>query len=264
MTKPSGPVLRAGNRVEILLSLFTQPFLKEKQHSTPVLPCECTKRLLAAEPAARPIQGSNCRQVMDWRAGHISNDRPGSNGGTSVTAIVLCILWLLWPVIAFTGGLSYPIFAGLAALVLLPSALHSLRPRIYMAALLVFFIFAGVSATWSPQEVRLVDFDFVHMKFAVRSEMIRVGLLVVAIGCLIAAASTLDLRGRIWVTRAARASLIIQLILVTTLSLYEKQALDLPPASCRSRGRASRTSRATPSSWWLQPRCLRLTSPMAA
>ena len=97
-----------------------------------------------------------------------------------MTAIVLCILWLLWPLIAFTGGLSYPIFAGLAALVLLPSALHSLRPRIYMAALLAFFVFVGVSATWSPQPVRLVDFDFAHMKFAVRSEMIRVGLLVVA------------------------------------------------------------------------------------
>ena len=109
-----------------------------------------------------------------------------------MTAIVLCILWLLWPVIAFTGGLSYPIFAGLAALVLLPSALHSLRPRIYMGALLAFLVFVGISATWSPQAVRLVDFDFVHMKFAVRSEMIRVGLLVVAIGCLMAAANNLE------------------------------------------------------------------------
>ena len=143
-----------------------------------------------------------------------------------MTTIVLCILWLLWPVIAFTGGLSYPIFAGLAAVALLPAALKSVRPRVYMGALLAFFVFAGVSAFWSPRHGGLVDFDFAHMKFAVRSEMIRVGLLIVAIGALIAATNSLDAWGRVWVTRAARAALLVQLAVVTLLTLYEAQALN--------------------------------------
>lgn len=96
-----------------------------------------------------------------------------------------------------------------------------------MFPLLVFFIYCGVSAIWSPREVALVDLDFTKMKFAVRSEMLRVGLLLVAIGVLIAAASRLSEERKLMVTRIASVALALQLVIVIVLSLFEADALRL-------------------------------------
>lgn len=150
-----------------------------------------------------------------------------SAGRTALTTATLCLLWALWPAIAFMGGLGFVALAGVAALVLAPSAVRAMRPKLYIGALLAFFVFVGISAMWSPRDVPLVEFDFGKMKFAVRSEMIRVGLLVVAVGALMAAASRMGEEGRRRVAQVASFALIVQLVVLVLLALFEEQALQL-------------------------------------
>lgn len=142
-------------------------------------------------------------------------------------AFVLSFVWILWPLLTFAGGLGLGSLMGVAALACSVSAVRGFRPRVYLLPLLAFFIFCGVSAMWSPREMALVDFDFSKMKFAVRSEMLRVGLLLVAVGALIAAASRLTDGRRRWVTRIAYAALIAQLVVVVLVSAFEADALRL-------------------------------------
>lgn len=123
--------------------------------------------------------------------------------------------------------MGFTILSGLAALLLLPSAVRSLRPRIYVGALLLFLAYAGVSATWSPREIVLLEFDFVAMKFAVRSEMIRLGLLVLAIGGLMAAASRMSEAGRRRLAVVSQAMFLVQIGVLVLLALFENQALEL-------------------------------------
>lgn len=144
-----------------------------------------------------------------------------------MTTVVLGVLWALWPFVALAGGLAFSSLTGLAALLLLPAAFRSLRPRLYIIALLAFFVFTGVSVMWSPREQVLVDFDFGAMKFAVRSEMLRVGLQVVALGGLIAAAMRLGEPGRRTVQRIASTAIIAQLLIMVALTLFENQILDM-------------------------------------
>lgn len=143
-----------------------------------------------------------------------------------MTTFILCVVWVLWPVLAFVGGLGFAILSAVAVILLLPSALRSMRPRLYMVALLAFLVFAGVSASWSPREVALVDFDFSKLRFDVRSEMIRVGLLVVAIGGLMAAASRMTETGRRRLATVAHAALVVQLIGLVVVTVLETQALE--------------------------------------
>lgn len=140
-------------------------------------------------------------------------------------ALVLSFVWVLWPLLTFAGGLGLGSIAGLAALLCSASAFRALRLQAYMFPLLAFFIFCGVSAMWSPREAALVDIDFTNMKFAVRSEMLRVGLLLVAIGVLIAVASRLSEDRKQRVTRIASVALALQLVVVVVLSLFEADAL---------------------------------------
>lgn len=140
-------------------------------------------------------------------------------------AFVLSFVWALWPLLTFAGGLGLGSVAGLAALLCSASAFRTLRPQAYMAPLLAFFIFCGVSAIWSPREAALVDLDFTKMKFAVRSEMLRVGLLLVAIGVLMAVAWRLSEERKRMVTRIASVALALQLTVVVVLSLFEADAL---------------------------------------
>lgn len=125
------------------------------------------------------------------------------------------------------GGMGFTILSGLAALLLLPSAFRSMKPRIYVGALATFFIFAGVSAAWSPREMLLVEFDFASMQFAVRSETIRVGLLFLAIGSLMAAASHMDEAGRRRLAAVSEVALLMQLGVLVLLALFESQTLEL-------------------------------------
>jgi len=116
--------------------------------------------------------------------------------GRSVTIYVLGALFVLWPLVSRAGGLAFSTLTGLAALLLLPSIARSLRPRLYFLALLAFFVFAGVSTLWSPREQVLVSIDLDKMQFAIRSEMLRVGLQILALGGLIAAAMQMSERDK--------------------------------------------------------------------
>gem|GEM_PF-130594 len=144
-----------------------------------------------------------------------------------MTFFVFALIWVLWPVIAFMGGLGFSIAAGLGAILLLPVAIRSVRPRLYAVALLFFLVYAGASAGWSPRPTVLVEFDFTAMKFAVRSEMIRVGLLLLALGVLIAAALRLNEASRRRLAVLSQVMLIVQVGVLITLALFEQQALDL-------------------------------------
>ena len=148
-------------------------------------------------------------------------------GGVRLPAFVLSFIWILWPLLTFAGGLGLGSLMGLAALVCSVSAVRGFKAQAYLLPLLAFFLFCGVSAMWSPREMALIDFDFSRMKFAVRSEMLRVGLLLVAVGALIAAASRLTDERRRLVTRIATAALLAQLVVVVLVSAFEADALRL-------------------------------------
>lgn len=142
-----------------------------------------------------------------------------------MTTVVLGALWALWPLIALAGGLAFSVLSGLAALLLLPVIARSLRPRLYFLALVAFFVFTGVSALWSPREQVLVEIDFGELQFAVRSEMLRVGLQILAQGALLAAAMRLNDRGRGMVQGIAHIALGVQLAMLVVLTVFEQQIL---------------------------------------
>jgi peptidoglycan/LPS O-acetylase OafA/YrhL len=137
------------------------------------------------------------------------------------------MLWVMWPILSLAGGLGYSVLTGLAALALLPSVARSLRPRLYFLALLAFFIFAGVSALWSPRDQVLASLDFGRMQFSIRSEMVRVGLQVVALGGLIAAALRLDDASKARLQGIAHGALLAQMVLLVILTLFEQQILQM-------------------------------------
>lgn len=144
-----------------------------------------------------------------------------------MTTIVLGALWALWPFIALAGGLAFSSLTGLAALLLLPVIARSFRPRLYFALLVVFLIYTGVTAMWSPRDQVLVNFDFGKMQFAIRSEMIRVGLQILALGGLIGAALSLDDARKARVQAIAHVALFLQLLILVVLTMFEQQILQM-------------------------------------
>ncbi len=144
-----------------------------------------------------------------------------------MTTVVLGALWVLWPFIALAGGLGFSLLTGLAALLLLPVVARSLRPRLYFVLLVAFFIYTGVTVIWSPRDQVLVNFDFDKMQFAVRSEMLRVGLQVLALGGLIGAAMRLDDAAKTRVQRIAHIALFFQLLILVVLTVFEQQILQM-------------------------------------
>lgn len=143
-----------------------------------------------------------------------------------MTTVVLGALWVLWPFVALAGGLGFSILVALAAVLLLPSVARSLRPRLYFAVLLAFFVYAGVSAIWSPREQVLIEIDFSQLQVSVRSEMLRVGLQILALGGLIAGGMRLDDKGRERILRLAHIGIVVQLAMLVVLTLFEQQLLD--------------------------------------
>ncbi|MEQ1780888.1 MAG: acyltransferase family protein [Hyphomonadaceae bacterium] len=141
--------------------------------------------------------------------------------------MVLGALWVLWPFIALAGGLGFSLLTGLAALLLLPVVARSLRPRLYFVLLVAFFIYTGVTVIWSPRDQVLVNFDFGKMQFAVRSEMLRVGLQILALGGLIGAALRLDDSAKARVQRIAHVALFFQLLILVVLTVFEAQILQM-------------------------------------
>ena len=144
-----------------------------------------------------------------------------------MTTVVLGALWALWPFIALAGGLGFSSLTGLASLLLLPVVARSLRPRLYFVILVAFFIYTGVTAIWSPRDQVLVSFDFDKMQFAIRSEMLRVGLQILALGGLIGAALRLDDAAKARVQRVAYIGLFLQLAILVLLTVFEQQILQM-------------------------------------
>lgn len=142
-----------------------------------------------------------------------------------MTATILSCVWLLWPLLSYTGAAFAPL-TGVLALLLFPLAVGKLRPRTYMISLIAFLGYAAISALWSPKPIALIDFDFHKMSFAVRSEVIRIGLLLLAIALLMAATKRLDMKGRAMVMRAASISLGVQLLIVILLTIFEDPFLN--------------------------------------
>lgn len=139
--------------------------------------------------------------------------------------MVLGVLWTLWPLVALAGGMGFSILNGIAAFLLLPFIARSLRPRLYFALLVAFFVYTGVTTLWSPREQVLVNFDFAKMQFSFRSEMLRVGLQVLSLGVLIGGAQRLDDNAKARVRRIAYVALGFQLLILIVLTLFEEQLL---------------------------------------
>ncbi len=144
-----------------------------------------------------------------------------------MTTVVLGALWALWPLVSLAGGLGFSTLTGLAALLLLPVTAKSLRPRIYFVLLLAFFMYTGVTTLWSPRDQVLVSFDFDKMQFAIRSEMLRVGLQILALGVLIGAAMRLDDGAKARMQRVAHFALLFQLVILVILTVFEQQILQM-------------------------------------
>jgi peptidoglycan/LPS O-acetylase OafA/YrhL len=146
---------------------------------------------------------------------------------TSPTAIVLLAVALLWPLAAFAGGLALAPLAGLCALVASPAALREFAFRPYMAVILLFLQFAAVSAIWSPHAVGFAEADLSRLTFSVSNDVVRVGLLLLALGALLAAVRTLSAGSAARAADAITLALAAQLAIVLLLTAFETEALAL-------------------------------------
>lgn len=142
-----------------------------------------------------------------------------------MTIAVLCFVFVVWPVIAFVGGLAFAPLTGLAAIFTSPVSLPRLRIRFYIVVLVAFFAYAAASALWSPQPMAFVSIDLARGVFAVKSEVFRVGLALLAGGALIAATQSMSDRSRNLLGKVATVALLVQLISVIVLALFERQAI---------------------------------------
>jgi O-antigen ligase len=140
-----------------------------------------------------------------------------------LTAVVLGIVFALWPIVALMGGLGFAPLTGLAALATSPISIPRIRIRNYMIVLAAFLAYAAASVFWSPQPLALIDIE----KLSVRSEVLRVGLLLLAGGALIAATNVLTDKGRRRIGKVAAVALLVQLVIVGVLAVFEKQAIEL-------------------------------------
>ena len=143
-----------------------------------------------------------------------------------MTAAVLVFVLCLWPLVAFAGGLGFTALTTLVGVVSIPS-LGRLRPRLYVAPLLAFFLFAAVSTLWSPRAEELVEINFQTGDFHVRSEVIRVGLLFVALAAGAAASMRLQQKRARLVSNVARVALGLNVIIAFLVVVFLDQALEL-------------------------------------
>lgn len=143
-----------------------------------------------------------------------------------MSASIFSFLWVLWPVVALAGGLAFAPLSGVAAMFAAPAFIKRFKPRIYMALLAAFFVYAAVSATWSPQPMAFAEIDFAKGDFNIRSEVARVGLLFLALGVLLSAATAMTEKARARVAIIAQGALIVQLLIVAVLTVFENQILE--------------------------------------
>jgi O-antigen ligase/polysaccharide polymerase Wzy-like membrane protein len=133
----------------------------------------------------------------------------------------------LWPIIAFGGGAGFSLLVTLAALLCLPVTATSLRPRLYMVGILMFLVFTAASAKWSPREIQLFEANFQTGQFAMRFEVVKIGLILLWSAILMAAARTMSPAEGRGVVRVLTWAILVQLVLVALLTAFEKQALQL-------------------------------------
>ncbi|MEQ1609828.1 MAG: acyltransferase family protein [Hyphomonadaceae bacterium] len=138
-----------------------------------------------------------------------------------LTAAILCIVFAVWPLVAFLGGAGFSPLAGIAALATAPKSLPRLRFQYYMIAFAAFVVFAAGSALWSPRPFALVELS----ALSVRSEVLRWCLLMSAGGMLLAATQTLTERGATWVIRFAKIALIVHFLLAILLAVFADQLI---------------------------------------
>ncbi len=157
-----------------------------------------------------------------------------------MSVAVFGLVWLLWPVFAFAGGLALAPLNALAGLLLAPLAIlrGALRARWYMAPLAAFLVFAAASALWSPRPFTLIELNIAEGDVNLRSEVARVGLGLIASGLLIAAIQTLQPQRARWLYVMAALAIAVQFIVVGLLAAFEQQALDLfaPMMSAEAEG----------------------------
>jgi O-antigen ligase len=146
--------------------------------------------------------------------------------GPRLIQVVLIGVGVLWPLIAFAGGLGFSVLVTLAGLLCLPFAASYLRPQIYMIGILTLLAYAATSAVWSHREIELFQIDFAGREFAVRFEVIRIALILIWTGLLITAASRLEPHEARNVERVATWAIVVQLVAVAGLIFFEKQALN--------------------------------------
>jgi O-antigen ligase len=143
-----------------------------------------------------------------------------------LTVAILSIVWTLWPLLAFAGGLGFAPLSFIAVL-LIPASFRNLRLQFDMAPLAAFFALAAGSIAWSPRPVELSDISFTEHRFDISSDVTSVGLLFGAIAVMMAAARGLSDSDRRRVNTFACVALLVQLVVVGLLSAFETQALEL-------------------------------------
>lgn len=139
-----------------------------------------------------------------------------------MTAIVLCVAMALWPLIAVPGGAAFAPLTGIAALLTVHASLPRIRPRLYSAAILAFFVLAAASSTWSPFQTPVIDLS----KGVAVSEVPRIGFLMLAAGALIAATQALNVTRARMIGRVAVIAFAVQVAIVIVLTIFERQAIE--------------------------------------
>ncbi|MBU6320515.1 MAG: acyltransferase family protein [Alphaproteobacteria bacterium] len=141
--------------------------------------------------------------------------------------VVYIALWVLWPIATLAGGLALAPLTGLAAILLIPFCVARLRLPLYLWPLLAFLGFAAASSSWSPQPMVWADINFSEGRFNIKSEALRVGLLVPAMAVLWVALSSATSGTKRIIRRTALLALVAQAVIVALLSAFETDALAL-------------------------------------
>lgn len=139
---------------------------------------------------------------------------------------VFIAVGVLWPLIAFAGGLGFSVLLPIAAILCLRAGAPGFKFRAYMVALLLTLEFIAASARWSPRPINLVDIDWAKGSFAIRFEVARVGLALMWASVLMSAARTLSPVQARRVVRVVSYGLLLQLVVVGVLAAFERQALN--------------------------------------
>jgi O-antigen ligase len=140
---------------------------------------------------------------------------------------VLLVIGILWPVIAFGGGQGFSAVLTLAGLLCIPFVARRFKHHLYITGILLFLVFAMASAKWSPRPFELVSMNFETWQFALRFDVLKLGLILFWSGILILAAGTVEAGPARFIITCITWAMFVQLVLVAILTAFEPQALQL-------------------------------------